>query len=73
MARRTHKSDLMAVIHENAQALFNIGAIDKKTRQTVIGARRAISKVWELWQAGPSLPKRPASLRQRLYLVLRQA
>jgi putative transcriptional regulator len=31
MARKTYKSDLMATIHENAQALFEIGAIDKKT------------------------------------------
>jgi putative transcriptional regulator len=27
----TYKSDLMAVIHEDAQALLHVGAIDKKT------------------------------------------
>jgi putative transcriptional regulator len=31
MARKTYKSDLMAAIHEDAQALFRVGAIDKKT------------------------------------------
>jgi putative transcriptional regulator len=31
MTHKTYKSDLMATIHKNAQVLFEIGAIDKKT------------------------------------------
>ena len=31
MAHRTYKNDLFATIHEDAQALFRVGAIDKKT------------------------------------------
>jgi putative transcriptional regulator len=31
MTRKMYKSDLSAAIHENARALYKIGAIDKKT------------------------------------------
>jgi putative transcriptional regulator len=31
VTRKTYKSDLAAVIHDNARALYEIGAIDKKT------------------------------------------
>jgi putative transcriptional regulator len=31
MTNKIYKSDLMATIHEDAQALFHVGAIDKKT------------------------------------------
>jgi putative transcriptional regulator len=33
MAHKVYNSDLTAVIHEDAQALFQIGAIDKKTME----------------------------------------
>jgi putative transcriptional regulator len=38
MNHKTYKSDLMAAIHDNAQTLFEIGAIDKKTMREFDGA-----------------------------------
>jgi putative transcriptional regulator len=57
MTRKTYKSDLMAVIHEDVQALFHVGAIDKKTMRQFDNACLAPVQTFE--------PEQIKALRER--------
>jgi putative transcriptional regulator len=57
MKNKTYKSDLMATIHEDAQALYHAGAIDKTTMKDFDDAC--------LTPIEPFTPERIKALRER--------